>query len=517
MPPDPTIPTPDNSLSITIRSLLSSALARLGHFARAFSSARQKSVLFEMWPHMKRTNSLSLETRRSSIQDRSLGNFADYLEGIKSALQERGQPITVVFGNEAGDLDSMASALSVAYFKHCVALSDKTKEQRVFVPMINIPRTDLRLRPEVIRAFEIAFREDAAEMLQASDLFARIPFRDEVMLDVLAERNDLHIILTDHNRLAPFQSAFGDKVSGIYDHHADEGMYKKSYDRVIDSVGSCCTLAARLWMEEPDLMVTYMPRELSLLLLEAIIVDTASLSSSVTTETDKSAAKFLYQRLGRDRSRDARKEYYKALADEMSSAKKLLRQLKSDELLRRDCKEIEVESVKIAISTISWSIDGSDGWIARDDRGAGLEESAKKIAGEIVRFARKRTLDMVLLLLRKGKGDLYERQIVVCCREKISKLQQQAAVEGTLKRMGQDASVVRVLEYETLDSLFKELEDHADMDLEPLAIPGLGPQTEFTDEEGAKWFFRCYTQLNTEASRKKVVPALQEVITKVAG
>jgi len=469
---------------------------------------------------MKRTDSLSLDTRRNSIQNRSLGHFVDYLRGLKPALLEKDLPVTVVFGNEAGDLDSMASAISIAYYKHVVNLTDPSKrERRAFVPMINIPRKDLRLRPEVIRAFEIAFPEAEEEEVHASELFSRVPFRDDVDMELLTETKELRLILTDHNHLAPFQNT-GDlpnRVSGIFDHHADEGYYLDAYDRIIDPLGSCCTLAARLWMENPDAMVSYLPRELGHLLLIAILVDTASLGSSVTSESDKSCAKFLYTRLGRDPSRDARKSYFKALAGELSHAKKLLRTLNSDELLRRDCKEIHASDLKIAISTISWSIDGPDGWIARDSDSADAspETSARAIANDIIQFARSRELDMVLLLLRKGKGDLYERQIVLACKPSISDRIAERAVGRTLKRMGQDASAVRVLEYDKMDTLFRELEGHEDMDLEPLEVPGLGPHVEM-ELEGQKWMIRCYTQLNVDASRKKVVPALQQVLSKVA-
>ncbi|KAI9029405.1 hypothetical protein DFJ74DRAFT_487001 [Hyaloraphidium curvatum] len=468
-----------------------------------------------MWPSMRRSESLGLG-ERSPLNDSQLAHFADYLAGLKHALHSRGMPVTIVTGNEASDLDSMASSIAVAYFKHVAGLANDSKPKRAFVPMINIPRADLRLRPEVIRAFEIAFKEEAAEAVQASDLFARVPFRDEVDFLSLEEHNDLRVILTDHNKLAPHQASLADLVDGVLDHHEDERLYLGAGERVIDGVASCCTLAARLWMGHPDLFAAHMPRELALLLLEAILVDSSSLSGSVTTDIDKACAKFLYSQLGREGGKEARKEYFRALTDELSAAKKLLRQLKSDELLRRDCKEIDVEGLRIGISTISWSLDGEDGWIARDTGPEGYEASARAIGTAIVQFANRMGLNMVQLLLRKGKGSLYERQIVMVCRESVA-IEADRAVESTLMRMGEDASAVRVLSSESWKAVFEELEKHADMDLEPLAIPGLGPESEFVDGRSKKWIVRCYTQRNAEASRKKMVPALQQVILKVAG
>lgn len=254
---------------------------------------------------------LSLSTPRTDIQDRSLSHFAEYWEEIKLALLERDHPVTIVFGNKAGDLDSMASAITIAYNMHVANLMDPAEgdEHRAFVPMINISRADLRLRPEVIRAFEVAFKEGTQEIMQASDLFARVPFRDETNLDCLADRKNLRLILTDHNKLALFQN-FGDlstRVSGVFDHHADENHYLNAKDRIMEAVGSCCTLSARLWMGNTEAMTTYMPRELSHLLLYAILVDTDTLHSSVSTETDKTCAKFLYSNLGLEATKDARK------------------------------------------------------------------------------------------------------------------------------------------------------------------------------------------------------------------
>lgn len=121
---------------------------------------------------------------------------------------------------------------------------------------------------------------------------------------------------------------------------------------------------------------------------------------------------------------------------------------------------------------------------------------------------------MIVVLLRKGKGDSYERQIVLACRPKMKK-NAESAVENALVKMGQAASAVRVLPAK-MDKLFNELEHHKDMDIEPLTILGLGPQSELEDESGKTWIIRCYKQHNVSASRKKVVPALQQVITRVA-
>ena len=76
-------------------------------------------------------------------------NFSIYLNGLKNRISYE-NPATIVVGNEAADLDSMASAVLYAYY-----LNLKDESVNSF-PLINIPKADFKLRTEAVYLFEDA-------------------------------------------------------------------------------------------------------------------------------------------------------------------------------------------------------------------------------------------------------------------------------------------------------------------------------------------------------------------------
>jgi len=501
----------------------------------------------------------------------------------------------------------MVSAIALAYFKHATRGVLKKPDPRLYVPLINVPRQELRLRPECIRAFELAFPSKGK--LDAAELLRNVPFLDDVQIESLRDRNQLLLIITDHNRLGFNQQAFDSLVVGVFDHHADEKVHTDAYDREVETCGSCCSLIARKWMTDPDAVISYMPPQLAQLLLEPILIDTANLKGSVTTGTDLAAAQFLYNRMELDKSREERRDFFKSMYKELKQAKKQLRNLSSDELLRRDCKILVEDGVKVAFSTISWSLDDDNGWLSRESHegsapsssfGTELAEStdptvqaARSIAESIIEFAKSHSIDIVIVMLRKGKGDLYERQIIVAAKKGegkhaaealeigLEKLQDHGSTRwippdlhlfsptdsdpetpesagthlsnsvGKRRRLDGTPSVLSFVQRvnkrvgslpplaplalpptdvpdspisvdrddmsakDPTEQLFRGFEDHPDLELLPLAVPGLGPESSFSDPDGTKWTIRTYRQMNAGASRKVVMPAIAGVLNQV--
>ena len=154
--------------------------------------------------------------------------------------------LTLVMGNEACDLDSIAC--SIAYSR---LLAQNAAADAVVAPLLPIPREDLALRPDAEHALRQAGLLDSSPPASPPLLFA-----DEVDLPGLRRRlgpRRLRLVLVDHNRLSPALEAadpeLGLCVAEIIDHHADEGRYAERASaelgtRRVRVVGSCATMVA---------------------------------------------------------------------------------------------------------------------------------------------------------------------------------------------------------------------------------------------------------------------------------
>jgi exopolyphosphatase len=117
---------------------------------------------------------------------------------------------TVVMGNQSADLDSMASALTFAYY-----LSNKVDAA---VPLMNILRTHFSSRTEVVYLFgELG--------IDTALLF----FKEDIDLDLLNGRGNLRLILVDHNKLERGQDGLQRSLVRILDHHDDKDSYPEGF------------------------------------------------------------------------------------------------------------------------------------------------------------------------------------------------------------------------------------------------------------------------------------------------
>ena len=149
----------------------------------------------------------------------------------------------VCIGNDAGDIDSLASAVGLA-----VVLQQR-QPACLHVPCAPFARRDFRLRQDASLLFGHCATLDATgapvELLHLDDLAAAAaPWR-------AAER--LAVALTDHNVCLPgvTSAVGGAPVAAIVDHHNDESKHMDARDaaalREIDpAVGSCCSLVVEM-------------------------------------------------------------------------------------------------------------------------------------------------------------------------------------------------------------------------------------------------------------------------------
>lgn len=179
---------------------------------------------------------------------------------------------TVVVGNRAGDLDSIASALAVAHLTSGVAVAQ-------------FARRDLALRRDASKALDFLAAGDA------------LVFADELDADVAERRRVDELWLTDHNCVdASFPLAGA--VVGIVDHHADEGAHASAGDRDVDAAaGSCSSLVAERLVKAGSASSS-----LGALLLFAIVLDCrgfdAKFQGTKFSPRDVAAAHALLDALG---------------------------------------------------------------------------------------------------------------------------------------------------------------------------------------------------------------------------
>lgn len=181
------------------------------------------------------------------------------------------QPLTLIMGNEAGDLDSAASAIALSYvMNHEQAHFARTYgvPQGVYVPVIQTPRRALSQRKENLYVYE----------------YVQAPVMSLLCVDELGDLGspawgpgaNVSLGLVDHSQL---RAAWGAerRIVLVVDHHEDEGLYREAPLRIIRApstspVGSAASLVASLAYEARR----GSPLETSVadLLLSAIVLDT---------------------------------------------------------------------------------------------------------------------------------------------------------------------------------------------------------------------------------------------------
>ena len=261
---------------------------------------------------------------------------------------------TIVLGNEAGDMDSVVGSYYLAYLLQCLADRHDTSYnyKGPICPMINFPRCDLTLRNDVLQTL-------AREGNITPDLvFSCTPGdEDEGYLPLFSPANAtespsehvLHsagIILFDHNKLAPWQSAaLSSRVIGVVDHHADEQLYESSeqgYVRIVCPAGSACTHLVHLYLKHN------VPIPQPRLLFAPILLDTMNFDPALkkTTPLDETARDQLLQAITAEEGESqggALPLDVKKMFDHLVALKFDVSGLTIPQTLRRDYKRFEME------------------------------------------------------------------------------------------------------------------------------------------------------------------------------
>ncbi|KAF8273548.1 hypothetical protein EI94DRAFT_1715258 [Lactarius quietus] len=245
-----------------------------------------------------------------------------YLQAVQGDAQH--DRWTISMGNEAGDLDSLASAVAYAWYA-THHLGQPT------VPLLQTPRADISLRAENLYALDFS-GVDSSNLLTGDELPTN---------SAPAEKS----ALLDHNTLARRFAAYERvRVVAIIDHHDDEKHHLDASPRIIEvPTGSCSSLVARLIKKEwPGGMSCAVAR----LLLSAILIDTGGLKAGGKAEVaDREVGPFLLERAELTGASvnniidTQRVEEVKALTKMLEAKKDSVDHLAPRDLLRRDYKE----------------------------------------------------------------------------------------------------------------------------------------------------------------------------------
>ncbi|KZT60055.1 DHH phosphoesterase [Calocera cornea HHB12733] len=377
---------------------------------------------------------------------------------------------TVVTGNEAGDLDTQASAIAYAYLT-------TTLLQQPTIAFSRTARADLHLRPENTFAFQRA-GVDPTDLLCVDDLPHPLPALPKMAL-------------VDHNRLGP-EFSQGAEVVGIIDHHDDEHLYPTANPRVIlppTQAGSCTSLVTSHFRALWEQHLSDVPGEIAFLLLCTILIDTGALKADGKAQpVDRQAAAFLMPLAGfpapASLSADAVPPEVEELATELITKKFDVGRLSTRDLLRRDYKEYTVsgegeggKKVQLGLATVPL---GLKLWADKDP----------KLWEGVDAYIHERGLDVCGLLttFRTANKGKHRREVVLVLRP------------------AGNAELLRLLE--------EGLEGSAELSLvrEPKK-EALGTATGVEGEERR----RVWDQGNVKATRKQVAPLVLGVCRRYLG
>ncbi|EIE80335.1 hypothetical protein G6F46_008861 [Rhizopus delemar] len=291
-----------------------------------------------------------------------MSSLNEFLNQLHNSLSKK--PRVIVSGNDSADLDSIISSLLFAYFSH------QQDPDKIYIPVVKVPRNDLELRPELKYVFEQV----------------GLDYHQLVCLEEIPKMGEL--VLIDHNHATePFQDW---PIVGVLDHHVDEGLYKTIALRRIEMVGSCVSLVLDHFPH------VSLDTTVARLAAAPLLVDTVNLRWELgrTKELDVHTLDRLKPAAGDLEGYFEAIEKVKSQVDKMSTT----------HILRRDYKQFQVGPYRIGTSAVTWHFQG---WFER-------EKGSEPITATALAFAKERDLDLEIIFTAfdHGQGN-YKRQLAV--------------------------------------------------------------------------------------------------------
>jgi exopolyphosphatase len=340
---------------------------------------------------------------------------------------------------------------------------------KYIVPVTNIPSSELRLRPELKALLKHA-------ELEPTDL---INLDDLGSLQERLTPEKTGWTLVDHNVFqGDLGSHYSNQVTGVIDHHTDEGQVpKEAKPRVVEKTGSCISHVVEYcrgaWdaisrssstddaASEDENDVSTWDAQVAKLALGPILIDTVNLKATdKVTDHDRNAVTYLESKIsasstvGPTYDRDA--FFY-----EINSAKSDIDDLSLEEILRKDYKQWTEDDLNLGISCVVRPIQY-------------LKSKTEDLVSALVDFAKGRGVQLFAVMTAHNDSGQFERQLLLLVL--------------------QDGEPLKIA-----DKFVKT-------NLEELQLE---ERDEELDASQAKWI-RMWEQKNLTASRKRLAPLMRE-------
>lgn len=292
----------------------------------------------------------------------------------------------------------------------------------LYIPLLNIPFSGLRLRPEFTAVCE----------------HANIPPSSLITLDDLPDtRSPLAStswILVDHNKLqGDLEKRFSGYVHGVLDHHEEEYAVLQGTEpepRIIEKCGSCTSLVVRYcrdsWNsisnsslssgaahgqgEAPidDSVVTQgWDAQIAKMALASILIDTTNLTAPGKIEkVDIEAVEYLEAKIkmcSKDAKSWNRDRYYQ----EISEAKRNIGDLTFNEILNKDYKQWAENGINLGVSSVVKPLEFLANKANEAQRGSNVED-------ELEHFMSERKLEVFAIMTASSSEDgQFKRELLV--------------------------------------------------------------------------------------------------------
>jgi len=362
----------------------------------------------------------------------------------------------------------------------------------LYIPLLNIPSSGLRLRPEFTAVCGHA-NISPSTLITLDDL-----------PDQFNASNDISWILVDHNKL---QGSLGERYStyvhGVLDHHEEENAVPQqtgSEPRIVEKCGSCTSLVVRYCRTSWDnvsnsflssgaahgqgeaaiddcTVIQGWDAQTAKMAIASILIDTANLTATGKVEkVDKEAVEYLEAKIKmspKDAKSWSRDGYYQ----EISEAKRNIGDLTVNEILRKDYKQWTENGIDLGISSVVKPLE----FLAnKADEG----QNVSNIEDELERFMSERKLEVFAIMTASSSED------------------------GHFKR-----EMLLQTKAPALSSAMSEFADRAvpAFQLEETVVTNLS--TEQLSKSGRVWR-RTWLQNAVSKSRKQVAPLLRKALEK---
>ncbi|KAL5445126.1 hypothetical protein PMIN06_001832 [Paraphaeosphaeria minitans] len=368
-------------------------------------------------------------TMSMTVPRNSLRGFLAQARGALRGAIETSQNVTIVIGNESADLDSMTCSILYAYVRSMAPPRDAFSP--IYIPITNIPKSDIQLRPEFLELFKHA-NINSQHLLTLDDLPELSALKSKL------PPQNTKWVLVDHNALqGQLGKIYADRVGGVIDHHDEEGKVPSEAGdepRVLEKSGSCTSLVAKYlrqsWdslsgpglssraahaqddsLSDDDDVVKVWDAQAAQLGLASILIDTANLQDkSKTTDHDREAVEYLEAKIvacPKFAASFDRNKFY----EQIDSAKKDIGGMQLQDILRKDYKLWNDKGLKLGISSVVKNIEFLQKKAA-DEANTGTTDDAFLEALE--RFATERELDVYSLMNTSTSAEgHFQRELLV--------------------------------------------------------------------------------------------------------